>query len=166
MGMTKRERISLKGRVAIWSRPKGAKNHPWKLEAENRNVIVDLAIDWIGYALIDESATYDTGITYQAIGTSTTTPAVTDTTLATESSRNPITAKSYDDSDQEIDLSTFFAAADCSVNIKEVGLFGATATSAADSGHLFNRALINYDNSAGTKDIRITTKIALAGNVL
>lgn len=151
-----------KGHVKLWARDAGKPASKWELVGEIDNLIVDAAIDWIGYALVDEAAKYDTGITYCAIGTDSTAPDDEDTTLGSESARNPITTKSYTPATKTIALSTFFAAADCTINMKEVGLFGADATASTDTGEMINHALLNYDNSGGTKDLTIDIDITLA----
>ena len=123
-------------------------------EVENHNIIVTLAKNLIAAMLVDESG-YDTGLTYCAIGTGTTTPAVGDTTLTTEAgTRQAITKKSR--TANVIELRTFFTAANSSISIKEAGIFGhSTASATPDSGVLFCHSLLTYDNSAGGADITI-----------
>jgi len=103
--------------------------------------------------LMDRSG-YDTGLTYCAIGSDSTAPVVGDTTLTAEEARLAVTSTSR--TVNAVTYSTFFTAAQSTYNIKEVGLFGhSTASSSADSGELFNHALLSYDNSAGSYDLTI-----------
>ena len=127
---------------------------------ENRNLIVTVGKQLIGDMLIDVAG-YDTGITYCAIGTGSAAPAVGNTTLATEAgTRQTITTKSR--SGNVISLRTFFAAANCSINIAESGLFGhSTATGTANTGVLFSRSLVAYNNSGGGADITILWTITI-----
>jgi len=92
-----------------------------------------------------------TGLTYHAIGTGTTTPALTDTKLASEVARKSITLKTR--TGLTLSLSTFFTAANCSFNLQEGGVFGGAASDAIDSGTLFSHFLQAYDNSAGEHDL-------------
>ena len=54
----------------------------------------------------------------------------------------------------------FYAAADITAYLKEVGLFGhSTASSTLGTGELFNRAILNFDNSAGAKDLTVVSQV-------
>ncbi len=127
---------------------------------ESHNLVVTVGKGLIGDMLIDASG-YDTGITYCAIGTGSTAPVVGNTQLATEAgTRQTITTKSR--SGNVITLRTFFAAAICSINIAESGLFGhSTATATANTGVLFSRALVAYNNSGGGADITILWAVTI-----
>lgn len=137
----------------------------WKLTARNRltgeiitlqgtNLRVTAGKVLLCQMLIDEAG-YDTGLTYCAIGTNNTAPAVGDTTLGTEAARKVITSKTR--SGAEITLATFFTAAESTYNIKEAGIFGhSTASGAPDSGVLFSHWLVSFDNSSGLYDITIS----------
>ncbi len=94
-----------------------------------------------------------TGLNYCAIGTSTTAPSAAQTTLVAEASRKVFTAVSRVTT--TLTVTTFFTAAQSTYNIKEAGLFGNGATGAANSGTMFCRSLISYDNSAGLVDLTI-----------
>ena len=128
--------------------------------AENHNLVVNLAKSLIAAMLLGESG-YDTGLTYCAIGTGATTPALTDTKLTTEAgTRQVITKKSR--TVNVIELRTFFAAANSSISIKEAGIFGhSTASATPDSGVLFCHSLLTYDNSAGGADITIVWALTI-----
>jgi len=126
---------------------------------KSKNIICTVGKYLIGDMLIDKDG-YDTGLTYCAIGTGTTTPTATDTQLTTEAARKAITSKSR--SGKEITLSTFFTAAQSSYNIKEAGIFGhSTAGTGANSGIIFNHFLSAYDNSAGNYDLTFDVIITI-----
>jgi len=117
---------------------------------EGLNLITTVGKGLVGDMLIDASG-YDTGLTYQAIGTSNTAPTVSDTQLGAEAARKAVTSKSR--SGNEITLSTFFTAAESSYNIQEAGIFGHDASSTPNSGVLFSHWLVNFDNSSGAYDL-------------
>lgn len=92
-----------------------------------------------------------TGLEYHAIGTSPTAPAIGDTQLGAEAARKVFTSIAR--SSVSVLVSTYYTAAQCTFNIKEVGLFGNGATAAADSGTLFSHAAQSEDNSDGENDL-------------
>lgn len=121
-----------------------------KLEGEN--MIVTDGLEFIVDMLIDLSAVYDTGLTYQAEGTDNTAVAAGQASLVTEAARKAITSRSR--SGVEGAFSTFFTAAEANDAIEEAGLFGGSgASAAADSGVMFCRWLASYDNSGSIADI-------------
>ncbi len=100
--------------------------------------------------MLAEEAGWDTGITYLAIGTGNNAPALTDTTLQTETARKTVASPVYRVSNR-LQFKAYFPSADCNVYVKEVALVGhSTATAALNSGELFNRALLSKDNSGGS----------------
>ena len=125
---------------------------------EGHNLIVTTGKTLIGNYLIDTSAVYDVGITYCALGADNTAPAVGQTTLVDEGGgaamRKTITSKSR--AVNEITLSTFFTAAQSTINLKEAGIFGhSTAGAGENSGIMFSRWLVSFDNSGATHYITI-----------
>ena len=97
--------------------------------------------------LLAENVGYDTGLTYQAIGTGTTTPSVTDTVLDTETARRSITTRG-ETTTRIAAFFTFFPFPDVGAQIDEVGVFGhSTASATADSGVLFSRATLSLTNT-------------------
>jgi len=118
--------------------------------AANTNTFVTTGKTAIGDALIDKAAQWDTGITYCAIGTGTGTPGLSNTTLGTEAgTRQAIDSGTR--SGNTLTFTTDFLAAECNVAIAEMGLFGtSTAGAGADSGVMFARSLVSYDNSGGS----------------
>jgi hypothetical protein len=98
-------------------------------------------------------ATYGTGLHYCGIGVTDTEPDLLDVALASEHSRRVVTLGSR--TDNEAALLTYFPRTESDCYIKEAGMFGGLATMIKDSGMLFCRGLIAYDNSAGTYDVSI-----------
>lgn len=80
-------------------------------------------------------------ITYGAVGTNSTAPAVGNTTLGTELARKVLAGRSY--SGVVMTFVTFFSTAEANGAIEEFGLFGDGASGSADSGTLFNHAAIS-----------------------
>lgn len=147
------ERLSLKARWRLTAYYKGTKR-VFKV-LEGKNVICTVGKQQIGDMLIDVSG-YDTGLTYCALGASSTTPAAGDTQLTDEGGgaamRKTITSKSR--SGNEITLSTFFTAAQSILAIEEAGIFGhSTAGVAENSGILFAHWLTSFDNSGEDYDL-------------
>lgn len=163
-----REWLPLQGRVRLEAWPRGAlgllvgQGHSlaWARRlarametVETANLVVTTGKVLVARMLMDDAG-YDTGLTYCAIGTNSTAPAAGDTTLGTEVQRAAVTVKSR--TINVVTYSTFFLSGDATYAIEEVGLFGhSTASGAADSGELFNRALLSYDNSGGLVDLTV-----------
>ena len=150
-----KEGLKISGRWRLTARYKGKSEVAAVLEGKNLIVSVGKAL--VGDMLIDETG-YDTGLTYCALGASDTAPAAGNTQLGDEGGgaamRNQITSKSR--SSNEITLSTFFTAAQSTLAIEEAGIFGhSTAGAAENSGVLFSRWLVSFDNSGGLYDITI-----------
>lgn len=132
---------------------------------EGHNLIMTVGKALIGDMLIDEPD-YDTGLTYCALGSDNTAPALGQTQLVNEGGgeamRNEITQKSQ--SDNIITLNTFFAASECVLDIEEIGIFGhSTATGERNSGIMFSRWLVPFDNSLGAYDITIDYELTIGG---
>ena len=122
---------------------------------ENPNIICNEGLLLFAGFTIDESATYDTGLTYCEMGTGTTAPAAGDTTLTTFHHRNAITSDSR--AAYETTFSTFFTAAESTAAIKEAGTWGGGDAAAGQAtGLLFAHWLAAFDNSGGLYDITIT----------
>lgn len=151
--------------MGIMRQQEGLKIHgKWKLTAkhiktgevitrEGENLIVTVGKALVGDILKD-TAGYDTGLTYQAIGSSDDAVGAGDTGLTVEEARKSITHKSR--AANVVTYSTFFTATESTYNIKEAGIFGhLTASGDADSGILFSHWLVAFDNSGGTYDITV-----------
>lgn len=80
-------------------------------------------------------------ITYCALGTGTTAPALADTTMQTEIARKAVSVRSV--SGKVATFQTFFTTAEANGTLREAGLFGDDASDTANSGTLFCRTAIN-----------------------
>jgi len=130
---------------------------------EGKNLIVTVGKQLVGDMLIDESG-YDTGLTYCALGANNTAPAVGQTQLVDEGGgaamRKAITSKSR--AGAVITLATFFTAGESTLAVLEAGIFGhSTAGAVENSGIMFSRWLVSFDNSGGLYDLTITYVLTL-----
>lgn len=97
-------------------------------------------------------------ITYCALGTGVTTPALADTDLQTELFRKEVSVRSV--TNNAALFETFFSTSEANGTLKEAGLFGDDATDSADSGTLFCRSAINRTKtSSDTLTLRWTVTI-------
>lgn len=101
-------------------------------------------------------------ITYCALGTGSTAPALADTALQTEIARKQISVRSYLDNVSTFEI--FFTTSEANGTLREAGLFGVgvgrTASSISGSGQLFCRAAINRTKTSNdTLSIRWTVTI-------
>ncbi len=84
-------------------------------------------------------------ITYCAVGTGTTAPALADTALQTELFRKAISVRSYSGNVSTFD--TYFTTSEANGTLREAGLFGTgvgrTPSATPGSGQLFCRVAIN-----------------------
>lgn len=130
-----------------------------KFTMKSNNIVMN-----VGKNLVAQLITGDetVGFTYHAIGTFVGFESQYLTTLATEAARKAITQESL--TDNEITLSTFYLASESSYAIKEAGIFGgSTASGTANSGVLFSRYLVDYDNSGGLSDLTFDYVIPIGG---
>ena len=129
-------------------------------EADNKEVVVGLNL--LANLLIG-TAGY-TGLNYMAIGTGTTAVAAAQTQLTTETKRNRLTIwnVSNGSTTSVLVIQTFYLGTVCSVFIKEAGLFGNGATGTANSGTMFNRSLISFDNSSLKQDLILTANLTFS----
>jgi hypothetical protein len=146
--------------VRIYSRPASPlppELGTWQLEGEAHNLIVTTGKVLVARMLAEDSG-FDTGLTYCEVGTNTTAPALTDTTIGTVTKRNAITA--YRRTSNRVQFRTFFAAGDITAFLKAIGLYGhSTATATDQTGELFNHAKISFDNSSGAKDLTAVIEV-------
>jgi hypothetical protein len=148
--MNEQNAITLKGRSTIRAYPAGSNfsGAPIYQQTVN-NLVVTAGKSMVAALLVD---TETTGLTYHAIGTDATAPALADTTLGTETARKAWTIRSRASS--TITLEVFYLAAEATFDIAEAGVFGgSTASATPDSGTLFSHYLQPYDNSAGLVDL-------------
>ncbi len=128
---------------------------------ETPNIICNEGLLLMAAFTIDESATYDTGLTYCSIGTDNTAPVAGDTALTAYHHRNVVTSKSR--ASYETTFSTFFTAAESTANIKEAGIWGGGDAAAGEAtGLLFAHWLAAFDNSGGLYDITINYILTVA----
>jgi len=109
--------------------------------------------------LLINSSVYRTGLSFCALGTGTTPPSTFQTLLVAETVRAQITQSGV--TGHTTAVSTFFTASDCDFHIYEAGLFGHTATQTPNSGLLFARALLDYDNSVNPRNLMIGWEIPI-----
>jgi len=147
--MRVRERLPISGKIVL--RVIDPKTRCIVKAIKTHNLIPIALKELVARMMIDEAG-YDIGITYFAVGTSNTTPLITDTKLGNEAARREITKKER--TSNIITLSTYFPSTECAYNIKEIGAFGhSTATATKDTGELAGHALLAYDNSSGNYDL-------------
>lgn len=146
----------------------------WKLTAkhiitgeiivkEGHNLILTAGKELVGNILIDASG-YDTGLTWCALGSSNNAPALGQTILVNEGDgramRNLITSKSR--AVNVVTYSTFFTSVQSSIAIEEAGIFGhSTAGAAENSGIIFSRWLVSFDNSEGLYDLTVAYELTI-----
>ena len=96
-------------------------------------------------------------ITYVAIGTSTTTPAATDTQLGAEAFRKAVTSAVAGGSNGEVIITLYLAPGDANgINVQEVGFFGGAATGTANSGTLLAHGLWAHGVHNNTESINFS----------
>lgn len=110
-------------------------------ETMTDNMVVTTAKNSIADHLIGSTTNNRGIITYCALGTSTTAPELTDTTLVAETFRKLISVRSV--VDNVATFQTFFTATEVTGTLREAGLFGDDANALANSGTLFCRTAIN-----------------------
>lgn len=125
---------------------------------KGENLIMTVGKEQVGDMLID-TPTWDTGITYCALGSGAVpAPAVGQTQLVNEGGggamRLPFTYKTR--LINVITASTFFTAAQSTLAILEAGIFGHDADGLINSGVMFSRWLVTFDNTGALYDITIS----------
>ena len=155
----KREQLPFREHWQLTAYYKGTNKVAKVIEGENLIMAVGKA--QVGDMLID-AAGYDTGITYCALGDDDTAPATDQIKLVDEGGTGPgggamrltLTAKSR--LVNIITLTTFFTAAQSTLAIEEAGMFGHDADGVKDSGVMFSRWLVSFDNSGALYDVTIS----------
>lgn len=148
--------IRMKGHVVLEARD----TQGWLVaRRESHNLWTTIGRSFIANTLA-ATAGYSVGLTYCALGVGTTAPAVGDTILANGVARKAVSSRTV--TDNILVVSTFFTIVESTYHIQETGLFGHTdATSTINTGLLFARALLDYDNSAGANNITITWTLTI-----
>ena len=150
----KEEPLTIKGHWRLTARYAGTDKIAKVLEGHN--LIVTVGKTMVGNALIDLAAQWDTGLTYCALGADNTAPAIGQTQLVDEGGgaamRKTITSKTA--VVNEFTFSTFFTKAQSTLAIEEAAMFGSsTAGAGENSGVMFSRWLVSFDNSLGNFDL-------------
>jgi len=109
---------------------------------------------WLNLIRDSSSGAVNPKITYVALGTGTTTPAITDTQLQAEVFRKAVTSYSVGGTG-EILISLYLGPTDAvGVDIEEVGFFaGSSATSALNSGTLIAHGLWSHNSKTNVESI-------------
>jgi len=108
------------------------------------NLIANVGISVIAQRLAGDD-TYSLEINYGALGTGTTPPTSTDTTLETETYRFPVSSSAYDGNKAYIDF--FVAQGDGTGNYTEFGNF-IDGTGDVDTGILFSKVVVDWEKTA------------------
>ncbi len=152
----KEEGLKLYGRGTLTAYYKGTDKVFKRIQVDNLIVTVgkELIADWA----INTGAPSQTGLTYCALGSDNTAPAIGQTQLVDEGGGAAMrkTITSLTRVVNEITLSTFFTAAQSTLAIEEAGIFGSsTAGAGENSGVMFSRWLVSFDNSLAAYDVTI-----------
>jgi hypothetical protein len=120
------------------------------LQHENtvKNQIVDSGLSLVGAFLLNLGPV---GLTYHAIGTGVATLLPGDTALVAEVNRKVWTLSSQ--AGNTVSFSVFYAAAECTYDLKEAGVFGGAASSTPGSGTMFSHYVQLKDNHLGALDL-------------
>lgn len=127
------------------------------------NLIVTVGKAHVGDRMID-AAGIDYGFTYCAEGTDNTAPAVAQTTLVAEAARKIMTSRlrTTIGAVVYITCSTFFTAAEANDSVLEAGIFGDDASAAVNSGTMFSRWLVTFDNTGIGYDLTFSYKLSFS----
>lgn len=136
---------------------------------EGENLIVTVGKAFLGNFMIDLDAQHDVGLTYCALGSDNTAPAVAQTQLVDEGGgaamRNAVTSKTQAvaPNTNQFTWSIFFTAAQSTLAIEEAGMFGSsTAGAAENSGIMFSRWLVSINNAGATSDVTLDYTLTIA----
>lgn len=128
---------------------------------ETHNIICNEGLLLFAGFSIDESATYDVGLTYCEIGTDNTAPVAGNAALGATHHRNTVTNDSR--AAYETTFATFFTAAESTAAIEEAGIWGGgDAAGGNASGLMFAHWLASFSNVGGLYDITITYVLTVA----
>lgn len=136
---TLNDKLNIKGKVKlIFTNVKTGKVRKYAYH----NVFVTFGKNAIAQRLSGQSVG---DITYCALGTNTTAPALGDTAMGTELVRKLVSVRSY--SGNVATFQTYFTTSEGNGTLKEAGLFGngvgRTASGTADTGQMFCHVAIN-----------------------
>lgn len=124
-----------------------------------KNMVVTYGKNAIAQRLAGQSVG---SITYCAVGTGTTAPALADTVLEGEIERKLVSVRGYSGNVATFD--TYFTTEEANGTLREAGLFGngvgRTASETPDTGQLFCRVAINRTKSSNdTLTLRWTVTV-------
>lgn len=143
--------IKLRGYVVLEAHDK---NGLLIARRETHNLITSLGKSFVANTLMATSG-YSVGVTYCALGTITTTPAVGDTLLGGEVARKAVSSRTV--SGAILTVTTLFLSTESGYDIEEIGLFGHTdATASVNTGKLFAHALLSYANATSPTNLTVT----------
>jgi len=125
---------------------------PIKTLFETHNTVVDDGLDVVA-SFLNSEGTYGSGITYCAVGTIGSAVVNSQGTLFAEVARAPISYQVRAGS--VVTFESFFAAASIPYVLTEVGHFMHDAGTTLNSGVLFERSTILYDNSGTAFDVTV-----------
>lgn len=123
-----------------------AKTGKIKSEDYINNMFVTAGKNSLASGMIGTTTNNKGIITYCAMGTGSTAPALTDTALETELGRKQVSVRSVADNIATYQI--FFTTSEVNGTLLEAGLFGDDASATANSGTLFARAAINRTKSS------------------
>jgi len=110
------------------------------------NMVVTLGKESIADALRGTTSDSRGIITYCALGTGSTAPALGDSVLETEIERKLVSVRSV--ANNIATFETFFTTAEGNGSLREAGLFGDDASDTVDTGTLFCRLAIDREKTA------------------
>ena len=123
------------------------------------NIITTVGRELIGDMLRDVDG-YDTGLTYCALGTTTSEPLTSQTALAAEVTRKIVS--NNDRTGTVVTWTTQFYAEEATYDIKEIAMFGHDATGDVDTGVMFDRATVDFNNGSALYDITFDYRLTLS----
>ena len=124
------------------------------------NIITSVGQALIGDMLRDVDG-YDTGLTYCAIGTTTSEPLISQTALAAEVTRKAITRD--DRIGSVVTWTTRFYASESTYDIMEVAMFGHNdANDSVNTGVMFDRATIDFNNGSALYDVTFDYRLTIS----
>lgn len=136
--------LPIKGSVEVIL--KDAKTGKIKFDEHYTNMFVTAGKNAIADALRGNTVSNKGIITYCAVGTGITAPALSDTKLQTELFRKLVSVRSA--TTNVALFETFYTTSEAIGTLKEAGLFGDDASGTADSGTLYCRVAINRTKTA------------------
>ena len=124
-----------------------------KLKKAEHNIVTEAGLRELGAAMTSAGKGKNLVLTYGAIGTGTSTPSRADTQLGNEVHRVPVAVEKEVVDGSNLYRFLFGAIAE---RFSEIGFFiGDDASIRAGTGILFDRSLLDHDNTVDPEDIEI-----------